>query len=188
MATGIQFLTEEWLKDNTPLTDNIDVKEIYPFINAAQDIYIKDKLGKGLYDRLWDGIDNNNLNSDEINLLVLIRPCLAYYIVYEALPFLNAKIRNIGVVETADAKQANADRADRKELRAEVLRKAEYYLVRINNYLCTNYALFPEYDHSTCGCCGDNGPNKQSGYTCDLNLDNDYNCLDREWIKKYYRY
>lgn len=182
MATNAFFVSETWIKDNTPLTSNVDAKEIYPFINVAQDIWIQDKVGSKLYNRLKAGIIANDLNANEIALLELIRPSLAYYILYEAIPFLANKLRNIGIVETADNKQKNADRADRKELRQEILNKAEYYMQRINDYLCKNGNLFPEYVTPDCPI----SPNRSSGYTCDLDLSHDYRSLDRDWIRKYY--
>lgn len=180
MNTFAFFVSEDWIKTNTPLTENVDVKEIYPFIKSSQDIYIQDKLGSKLYNRLIDGVINNNLNANEIELLMLIRPSLAYYCVHEALPFLANKLRNIGIVETADVKQKNADRADRKELRQECLNKAEFYMQRVNDYLCKNGKLFAEYITP------DNPltPNKSNSFTCDLDLSDD---IDKHWIKKYYK-
>ena len=179
---NVLFISENWLKDNTPLTQNIDIQELYPFFIVAQDIWVQDKVGSKLYDRLKDGVTNNNLNSDEITLIQLLRPSLAYYIAFEALPFLAVKIRNIGVVETADNKQKNAERADRKELRQEILNKAEYYMERVNDYLCHNGKLFPEYVQPNCDLPG----NKASGYTCELYLDPYFN-IDNDWIRKNYR-
>lgn len=174
-----QFIDEEYLKDYTPLTQNVDVKEYLPFVDIAMDIYIQDKIGSKLYTRLQNGIVAADLNANETALLVLIRPSLAFYVLYEALPFLANKLRNIGIVETADIKQHNADRADRKELRQELLNKAEYYIERVNDYLCKNGKLFPEYVTPDSPI----SPNHKSGYTCDLDLSD--NC-DFDWIKKYY--
>lgn len=175
-----QFINEEFLKDYTPLTQNVDVKEYLPFVDIAMDIYIQDKIGSKLYTRLQAGIIAGDLNNDETNLLILIRQSLAFYVLYEAIPFLANKLRNIGIVETADTKQHNADRADRKELRQELLNKAEYYIQRVNDYLCKNGKLFPEYVSPDCPI----SPNHSSSYTCDLDLSDIH--VDKNWIRKYY--
>ena len=171
------FISEQYLKDNSPLTSNIDVKEIYPFINNAQDIYIQDRLGSKLYNRLKDGIINANLNNDEKTLLDLIRPTLAYYISYEAFPFLAIKIRNKGVIETADDKVTNADRADRRDLRQELRNKAEYYMKRVEQYMCQFGKLYPEYITPDWPI----GPHNGQAYKADIALGYDH-CM--VWSKE----
>ena len=181
MATQAIFISENWIKTNTPLPSNMDVHEIYPFYKVAQDKYIRDILGDALYNRLSDGIINNNLNGDEVTLLELIRPSLGYYCVYEAMPFLATKIKNIGVNQTADDKQTNAEAARVKELRQEVLNNAQYYLVRVEKYLCHNHSLYPEYVYTN----EDVNPNKHRGYTSDLYVDPCF--IDEKFVRQYYR-
>ena len=180
MAKAI-FLTEEWLKLNTVLPYNLDVKLYYPFINISQDTYIRDILGDNLYEALCSSIIASTLTSEQTALLLVIRPALAHYIIYNAMPFLADKIKNIGVVSTADDKQTRSDDKRFDRLRAEVLNIAEYYTVRLQKYLCNNKASFPQYNLQN----DDVNPNMNAGYTCDLHIDMDY--IDDQWIKRYYR-
>ncbi len=185
MANAI-FITEKWLKENTPLPSNLDVKEIYPFYKLSQDKYVRDALGDNLYDALSAAVIADTLTNDQIHLLKLIRPSLAYYMIWDALPFLQNKIKNIGVVSTADDKQTNAARADFKDLRADMLNNAEYYMERVKKYLCNNTALFPEYTEYS----NDVNANVDSNYRCDLFTDwfneEDDNRIRYGWIKKFY--
>ena len=48
------FLTEDYLKDNSPLGKNVDIGDVYPYVKAAQNIYIQEMLGTPLYQRLMD--------------------------------------------------------------------------------------------------------------------------------------
>ncbi len=175
------FISENWLKSNTPLPANMDVKEIYPFYKIAQDKHIRDILGDDLYNRLCAGLVLANLNADETALLVLIRPCLAYFILHESIPFLHTKIKNIGINSTQDDKQINADIARVRELRHEILGNAEYYKNRVLNYLCKNHALYPEYNFSN----DDVNPNTKAGYSCDLYIDPNF--IDEKFIKNYWK-
>ncbi len=175
------FVSEKWIKLNTVLPANMDVKELYPFYSITQDKYVRDVFGDELYDHLYDGNKDGSLTPDEKILLVKVRPMLAWYIIYEAMPFFANKIKNIGVVKTADDKQTNSDRADVKELTQKVQNNAEYYLVRLQNYLKDNKALYPQYKFNN----PDVNPNTTSGYTCDLYIDPKF--IDEKWIKKYWR-
>lgn len=181
MAQTANFISETWLKNFTPLPSNIDVKELQPFYYPSQDKYIRDVLGDELYNRISDGITNNNLNNDETELLKLIRRTLGYYIVYEAFPFLANKIKNIGVNNTTDDKQNATDSKILKEMRQEVSNNAEYYMVRLNKYLCTNHTLFPEYVFTN----DDVNPNKKAGYRCPIYIDPCH--LDENFIQQYIR-
>lgn len=174
------FLSETYLKTTTVLPFNLDVKEYYPFINICQDTYIRDVLGDSLYDKIYTGLIANTLNANEIQLLQIIRPTLAHYIIYKALPFLRDKIKNIGVVSTADDKQTRSDDKPFDKLRQEILDTAEYYMTRLQKYLCNNSSLFPEYNYSN----KDVNPNKTSGYNCDLYIDPNF--IDEKFIKNYY--
>lgn len=196
-SSNVFFVSEIYLKENTPITYNVDPKEVYPFIITAQDKFIGDKIGDNLYERLKEGTQatyygnlgmtysGTPLNTDEIALMKIIRTCLVHYITFEALPYLSIKIRNIGVVQTADAKQTTAAAEERKRLERLVQSNAEYYLNKLTKYLCTNGDLYPEYEHTN-SCCGgsNNIDHNVNSFTCDLSLDNFY--IDDEWIKKYY--
>lgn len=176
------FVSENWMKDNTPLCKNIDVKEIYPHINVAQDKYIKDLLGSKFFDSLKTKIIAATLSDDEKVLIKLIRPCLSWYICYEALPFLSDKIRNKGVLRSAGTDLTNSEVSVVKYLRQECLNQAEYYLKRIQDYLCENHNLFTDYDHP------DNPiyPSNRNGSGCDLAFDiHDPSYIDLAFYKKW---
>ena len=166
MANGF-FVTENWMKDNTPLCKNIDVKDIYPFINIAQDKYIKDLLGSKFFDSLKVKIVASTLSADEIVLCKLIRPCLSFYICVEAMPFLGTKLRNKGILQAQGDTVLNAELNTMKYLRQECINQAEYYLKRIQDYLCDNGNLFSDYKNPDCPI----HPHNRPGDDCDLAFD-----------------
>ena len=43
------FIDDQYLKDYTPLGKSVDINEIYPFVEEAQNVYIQDVLGTPLY-------------------------------------------------------------------------------------------------------------------------------------------
>lgn len=181
MSTQAIFISENWLKQNTPIPANLDVSEIYPFYRIAQDKYVRDRCGDNLYDRLCYGLTSSTLSTEETVLLTLIRPALAYFTIYEAIPFLATKIKNIGINSTQDDKQINADMSRLKELRKEILDNAEYYMTRVVNYLCKNRSSFPDYNFNN----DDVNPNTNPAYQCDLFIDPNY--VDETFIKTYWR-
>lgn len=84
MSRNILFISVDTIKDRTGLHSNTDEKLINPEILTAQDMYILPALGTALYERLQDGVANNNLTQIETSLLdTYITPTLVYYVMSE---------------------------------------------------------------------------------------------------------
>jgi hypothetical protein len=81
---NICFINVNTIKERSALHSNVDDKLILPEILTAQDMFLLPALGTALYDRLQDGIENNNLTADEVDLLDnFITNPLVYYTLSE---------------------------------------------------------------------------------------------------------
>lgn len=151
MTDFAYFVTEDYIKQNSPLTGNVDPEDIFPYVKTAQDIYIKDKLGSALYDELMNAVTANAgspsvpFTTDQITLLKMVRDALVWYSCYEGLPFIAIKMRNKGVIKTAGDFATNADLTETKYLRADLKEKGDYYIQRVIDYLCKYSSLYPNY-------------------------------------------
>lgn len=143
------FIDETFLKDKTPINDNIDIRLIVPFVGNAQDIDIQPLLGSNLYNRLQNGIIANDLNANEIKLLEIIRPALAYFSLYRAIPFIAVEVRGAGIVRHVNEKIQPASSKDIDMIRNEAMNTAEFYAKRIVNWLCANRTMYPEFNTET---------------------------------------
>lgn len=143
------FTSEQFLKEKTALNDQFDIRRIVPFLGNAQEMWIQPILGTALYTRLQEGILANNLTTDEVNLLTVIRPVHSYYTVFAALPFIAVELRNAGLVQTANPNVTQASSVYFKELLNQTKNTAEFYGQRLIQYLCDNRALFPLYTSTT---------------------------------------
>lgn len=175
------FVSEAWIKDNTPINQNVEISMIAPFIGAAQDVKIQPSIGTALYNRLMTGIVNNNLTGNEITLLQLIRPSLAYWTLATALPFVANQVRNAGVVKVKSENTESSTKAEVDGLVAAAQNMAQFYMERVLRYLCDNGSSFPEYSSSD-----DMAPNSQSPYTGGFLFPNDgegdcSSCGPRPW-------
>ncbi len=52
MTNFVYFISTTYLKDNTPLNENVDDKLLKSAIKEAQEIYIRDVIGSGIYNEL----------------------------------------------------------------------------------------------------------------------------------------
>lgn len=141
------FISERYLKDNSPMGDNVDMKDIYPYAKSAEDMYIQEAIGTPLYDRLISGLSASpqNITANETALLRVIRSAMVYWTCYDALPFMWMKLRNIGLVKQSGDNLETVSEQEMGYIRKELKNKADFYMKRLQDYLCENRELFSEY-------------------------------------------
>jgi hypothetical protein len=139
------IITEAWIKRYTPLTEFVDMEIVRPFFKLGEEIDVRGVLGEKLFNRLKEGVELNNLTSDEVELLDNIRPFLAYAIVARSNPFIATGIRGSGIVKVANPNIQNATLAEVKDLQTNLNNMRDYYQKRLIDYLCLNNKKFPLY-------------------------------------------
>jgi hypothetical protein len=146
MAQFVYFVSVTYLKDNTPLNENLDDKLLKSSIKEAQEIYIRDVIGSGIYDELQDQAYNGTLTADNTTLLdSYIAPCLKYYTLTESMLPMTFKFMNKSV---ASRNSENATAITPQELSLIEQRyrdKAEYYAERLRDFLKENPTIYPKY-------------------------------------------
>lgn len=142
----VNFIDVKYLKQNTIIDGSVDPDKIVQYIYIAQDIHLQNYLGTALYDRLQEGVENDDLNADEITLLNdYVADCLAHFAAAEYMPFSAYQINNGGVYRHTSENAQNTSRDDVDNLAKKERSYAEYYAKRMVEYLCNNSSLFPEY-------------------------------------------
>lgn len=139
------FFTELYIKANTAITANVDYQDIVPFIQTSQEMLVKERIGKVLYERLCQAIILRDWTDNELELITLCRPWVAFYCVYSALPFLQTKIKNKGLVRGTDQFVQTITTQDQLNLRQEFLQYSNYYGTKVDEYLCLYSSNFPQY-------------------------------------------
>lgn len=140
------LISEKYLKENSVIDDNVDMKLILPTIWQSQKQYIEAYLGTQLYEDIISKVVAGTLAGNDLTLVDdYIADALMYWVVYELQVPMLFKMRNIGVTkDRADF----SDPVDLKELaRIEnrYKKKAEYFSERLTAYLCANLDLYPKY-------------------------------------------
>lgn len=149
MAYVALLVSEQRLKQWTGLDENVRVEEITPWLISAQDVYVQTSLGTSFYKRIKEGIINNDLNSDEQELLNdYIAPMLMQYALYLMLPTIKYKIVEKGIVSGTSEETQPTSLDELKYLRQSVLDLAEFYDARLREYLIDQVSgVFPLYNN-----------------------------------------
>lgn len=162
MADTVLLVSEQRMKQWTALDNNIRIDVLTPSILNAQNVYTQQILGTRFYDRLREGVMNNDLTANESAFLKdYVGPALMQYALYLVLPSLKYKLVEKGIVSGTSEETAATTLDDMKYLRQSAMELAQFYDERMVDYLRDNPGMFPEYTNP-----GTDGmmPDKGSAY------------------------
>ncbi len=135
------FISVTTIKERSNLHTNVDDKLLLPEIKTSQDMYIHPLLGSALYERLQDGIDNNNLTADEVALLDnFVTDTLIYYVLSELPTGLSYQFYNKGLVRKTSDNTDQPQMQDLLDISARYRKRAEFYAERMVKFLKQNAA------------------------------------------------
>lgn len=146
MSKNIIFITEQTFKERTGASNAIDGKQLFPMIKVAQDIHIQPTLGSGLYNRLQEGINDDDLNLDEKSLIDNYITDALIWFTMSMLPMtMGYQLFSKGFLQKT-AEDTNApSRSDLELIESKYKSMAEFYNKRLIKYLQENYGLYELY-------------------------------------------
>jgi hypothetical protein len=151
MATAL-FLSEDFLKENTQVSKNVDIKYIKEAILWAQDSEIQTVVGTTYYNALIADIIAGTLTGvDKALMDNYIQPCLKHYVTSECVRMAHYKITNKGLQIQNSEQSQPAFKSDVDYICESELNKAQWYKARLINYLCEYSSLFPDYANPASG-------------------------------------
>lgn len=145
------LISENKLKAFTNTNKNVDIDAIRAEIGIAQDIHLQPLLGTKFYDHLLDQISatGNTLNADELTLVnEYIAPFLIQMAYFEMIPHLHYRTMNRSIVQGEMESATAVDTETMKYLRGIQFQRANFYKMRLQDYLITGRGqnLFPDYN------------------------------------------
>lgn len=142
----IYFVSEQYLQDNLPISRNLDIKDLTPHIQMAEELFIQDILGANFYNYLINTFSAQTLTADEIVLIQdYIKPAESYRTLALALPFLNGQIKNKGAQSQFEDFSTNPDFTYLRYMQNELDNRAQFYEKRLNSFLCLSGNSFSQY-------------------------------------------
>lgn len=163
------IISEALFKENSPVGTNVNIEDWTPYILAVQKLYMRKILGPALLTELQDQIKaasvtpapaQNPITPDNRALLIEIAPTLAFYAVYQGLPFQWAKIQNKGITAGKSENSDAVTYTDVAKLQTKTKIDAEAFEDELIKYLCGCAAKYPAWSPAPGYGCSDRG------YTC----------------------
>jgi len=138
----------------TGVNGNIDFDKIMPHVKTAQDVYLRQKIGLKLLNKLKDLVESGDINKpafeDYKKLLdEHITPTLVFTVMVDFLPFLSYETANGGTFQNdgQNATPVNVEILDR-----QIKKYADYshrYGQIMIDYIYNNRGKYPEYFEGT---------------------------------------
>lgn len=132
------FITTKYLKDTTSLTNNIDIDDLQPLIKTSSDMWVKSILGTYFFNDLLQKFNNQNLTANEIELVKIIKPAIAWRVAADATIELSYQLKNKGI------QSQNGDYSNSADYKAIMFNyhhkkdKASFYENRLSEFLMKN--------------------------------------------------
>ncbi len=140
------FISETFVKENSEVDENVDMKLVNPTIWLCQKKYIEKTLGTILYNDLAAKIIAGTLAGDDLTLVNdYVADALLYWVRNELLIPMTYKFKNKSVGKNSDTNQQPVSFEEHKYVRDYYKPNAQYFTERLELYLCANESLYPLY-------------------------------------------
>ena len=143
------FINRNDIIKNTPLQGAIDADALLPFVRTAQDKYLKNLLGTVLFDYLQAQILAGTVDALSVYYQDLlddhIKNTLTWYSTVEYIPFSSVQFKSNGAVKQQSEQGVAPSKGDIDYLKQIAQTNADYYALRLQNYLISYSQNIPQY-------------------------------------------
>ena len=139
----LYFITETYLKTNTPITANVDVTDVTPYIATQSALRVQPILGTTFYNHMLTAYNNQTLTPDEIDLVEFIQPVIAWRSAEDAVFGLTYQLKNKGLQTQNGDYSASVSRSEVAFGMEHYAQKASFFEQRLIRWLLANRNLFP---------------------------------------------
>ena len=152
--TKVLLCSEDFIKTNSSLNDNIWNKNLTVAIREAQDINLQLYLGECLYHTILGMVQNGSItaSTNEHYKALLddyIQPFLLYQIEANIVPIINVKMGNIGSVVSKDEYINTLSQGNIDLVQSDFQNKADFYAKRMIDFLLNNAV---DFNLDECAC------------------------------------
>jgi len=139
----LYFITETYLKTNTPITANVDVTDVTPYIATQAQLRVMPILGTVFYKYLLDAYNAQTLTNDQQTLVEFIQPVVAWRSAEDAIFGLSYQLKNKGLQTQFGDYSGSVSRNEVAFGMEHYAQKASLFEQRLIRYLLSNKNLYP---------------------------------------------
>ncbi len=141
----IYFVTENWLKTKIPLTANIDMAKVFPYVESQADMRLQPILGTYFYTYLLGKYNAQTLTVDEQNLVKKIQYAIGWRAIEDCILGISFELKNKGIQQQSGDYSNPTTLSEANYIEGRMAKKAEFYEERLIKWLQANSSLFPQF-------------------------------------------
>lgn len=145
----LYFITENYLKTNTPITANVDVTDVTPYIATQAQLRVMPILGTTFFNYMLNVYNTQTANNDEETLIKFIQPIVAWRSAEDAVFGLTYQLKNKGLQTQNGDFSSSVSQREVAFGMEHYAQKAAFFEERLIKYLIKNKNLFPEFISET---------------------------------------
>lgn len=148
------IINDAYFRAYSPIPENYDLTELYPYFSVAEQLWVVDVLGVALYNELLQQVNENNVSELNSTLLLKVYPYLSFAICYEALPFIGYHFSQVGVTKGKSDNSDSVSINDMNFISTSLRNQVELMKKYLKKFLDDNADLYPLYktDGKECEC------------------------------------
>lgn len=151
MINNVLLISEDFVKTNSNISDNMWGKFLLPAIREAQHMRLQSVIGQNLYNSILCKVTAGTLTEQYKELVDdYIQWFLLYQVLSDVVDVIDVKFVNMGTVRNRDEYVDNISDAERVRLKQNYEYKADWYCKQLQQYLLNNKDQFVELDECTC--------------------------------------
>lgn len=150
MNYNVLLISELELKNNTPITENVDTSELRFSIQQSQQIFLQETLGTNLYEFILNLVETGDIDDPlyiRYKELIrnFIRPMLISYSYYLALDNFYIKFVNVGLQQFRSEQSNPIDLKTLQYLKNNARDNAQFNDNLLRRHLVFNNQWYPQY-------------------------------------------
>ena len=139
----LYFITENYLKTNTPITANVDVTDVFPYVATQAQLRVMPILGTTFYNHLLTAYNDQTLTPEEETLVTFIQPVIAWRSAEDAVFGLTYQLKNKGLQQQSGDYSQPVTRSEVAFGMEHYAQKASFFEMRLIRYLIKNKSEYP---------------------------------------------
>lgn len=137
------IISEELLKLYTPLSKNVDVDKVFPYLHLAQPYYLEPILGDALLTELKTQVESGEITEENKALILKCAPVIGYWATYLAMRSLTYSVTEKGITKETSENSSSIDRTELGDYILSIKQQAEMYTELLIKYLCRCALSYP---------------------------------------------
>lgn len=141
----IYFVTEQYLKQKTPITQNVSAGDVMPFVEPAASAWMQNILGTYFFNHLLTAYNAQSLNADELVLVAKIQPAIAWRAASDCVLGLTYQLKNKGLQKQNGENSEAVEQSEVGFVMKHYTQKAEFYEALVRKFLKINRDDYPQF-------------------------------------------